>query len=113
VASFQPFVSSNGGGNVLYTNAEESENKDEYWVGTEKGLYIMNVKTGFFQHYVQSFDENRKTINDNAVYKIFRNSQNVFFVGTFFGGVNVAKTRHIGFEAIYPDDKPVICREKP
>jgi ligand-binding sensor domain-containing protein len=109
---FQPFVSSNGVEMYYIRTLEESENKDEYWIGTEKGLYIMNVKTGFFQHYVQSFDENRKTINDNAVYKIFRNSQNVFFVGTYFGGVNVAKTRHIGFEAIYPDDKPGFLQGK-
>lgn len=109
---FLPFASSNGVEMYYIRTLEESENKDEYWIGTEKGLYILNMKTGFFQHYVQSFDENRKTINDNAVYKIFRNSQNVFFVGTYFGGVNVAKTRHIGFEAIYPDDKPGFLQGK-
>lgn len=85
---------------------EQGQNEHEYWVGTEKGLYIMNTANGAIQHYTQSFDENQKSISDNAVYKIFRNKQNVFFVGTYFGGVNIAKTKHIGFTAIYPDDKP-------
>ncbi|MBN2766062.1 MAG: response regulator [Paludibacteraceae bacterium] len=102
---FLPFLSSNGVEMYYVRTVEEGQHKDEYWVGTEKGLYILNVKTGYFQHYVQSFDQSRKTINDNAIYKVYRNTQNVFFVGTYFGGVNVAKTRHIGFEAIYPDDK--------
>lgn len=85
---------------------EEGLNENEYWIGTEKGLYIMNTATGLTQHYIQSFDDNQKSINDNAVYKIYKNKQNVFFVGTYFGGVNIARTRHIGFMAIYPDDKP-------
>jgi signal transduction histidine kinase/ligand-binding sensor domain-containing protein/DNA-binding response OmpR family regulator len=104
--TFLPLASSSEVDMYYIRSIEEGENKDEYWVGTEKGLYILNVKTGLSQHYVQSFDENRKTINDNAVYKIYRNNQNVFFVGTYFGGVNIAKTKHIGFNAIYPDDKP-------
>ena len=102
---FKPFLSSNGVGMYYVRTIEEGENQDEYWVGTEKGLYIINVRTGVFQHYSQSFDENRRTINDNAVYKVFRNKQNVFFIGTYFGGVNIAKTKNIGFSAIYPDDK--------
>lgn len=104
-ANFKPFLSSNNIGMYYVRTIEEGENKDEYWVGTEKGLYTINIKTGVFQLYIQSFDENRKTINDNAIYKIYRNKQNVFFVGTYFGGVNIAKTKHNGFNAIYPDDK--------
>lgn len=101
-----PVISSNGVEMYYIRTIEEGENPNEYWVGTEKGLYVINVQTGYFEHYTQSFDGHRKTINDNAIYKIFRNKQNVFFVGTYFGGVNIAKTRHIGFNAIYPEDKP-------
>lgn len=104
--NFTPFVSSNGVEMYYIRTIEESENPNEYWVGTEKGLYILNIQTGYFTHYTQSFDYNRKTINDNAIYKIYRNRQNVFFVGTYFGGVNIAKMQHTGFNAVYPDDKP-------
>jgi signal transduction histidine kinase/ligand-binding sensor domain-containing protein/DNA-binding response OmpR family regulator len=102
---FSPFASSNGTEMYYIRTIEEGEDPNEYWVGTEKGLYVLNIQSGYFQHYVQSFDENFKTINDNAIYKICRNQQNVYFVGTYFGGVNITKTQNIGFNAIYPNDK--------
>jgi len=83
---------------------EEGQNPNEYWIGTEKGLYVLNTLNAHFEHYTQSYDLAKKTINDNAVYKIFRNKQGVFFVGTYFGGVNIAKTQRVGFNAIYPNN---------
>jgi signal transduction histidine kinase/ligand-binding sensor domain-containing protein/DNA-binding response OmpR family regulator len=104
--TFSPFYSSNGVEMYYIRTIEEGEDPNEYWIGTEKGLYILNIQSGYFTHYTQSFDYNRKTLNDNAVYKIYRNRQNVFFVGTYFGGVNIARVQHSGFNAVYPDDKP-------
>jgi len=103
---FEPFVSSNKVEMYYIRTIEEGKNPNEYWVGTEKGLYVINITTGFFEHYVQTFDPNRKSINDNAIYKVFRNDRNVFFIGTYFGGVNIAKSGHFGFNAYFPDDKP-------
>ncbi|HEY6915870.1 MAG TPA: two-component regulator propeller domain-containing protein, partial [Paludibacter sp.] len=103
-ATFSPFVPSNKVDMYFIRTIEEGENPNEYWIGTEKGLYILNIQSGHFEHYTQSFDVARKTINDNAVYTIYRNRQNVFFVGTYFGGVNIAKRRRTGFNAIYPND---------
>ncbi len=102
--TFSPFVPSNKVDMYFIRTIEEGENPNEYWIGTEKGLYVLNIQSGHFEHYTQSFDIVRKTINDNAVYKIYRNRQNVFFVGTYFGGVNIAKSRRTGFNAIYPND---------
>ncbi|HEX3006774.1 MAG TPA: response regulator [Bacteroidales bacterium] len=85
---------------------EESNIPGEYWIGTESGLYVIHVNTNSYEHYTQSFDNKHKTINDNAVYKIFRARQDIFFAGTYFGGVNIAHTRNMGFNAIIPDDKP-------
>lgn len=84
---------------------EQSETPGEYWVGTESGLYIINTIKNEFIHYKQSFDHKNKTINDNAVYKIYRNKLGVFFIGTYFGGVNVASKKNIGFNAVLPEDK--------
>ncbi|MDR2626552.1 MAG: response regulator [Dysgonamonadaceae bacterium] len=85
---------------------EESGFPNEYWVGTENGLYIINTKTNDCEHYMQSFDEKHKTLNDNAVYKIYRSRQGIFFIGTYFGGINIANTNRIGFNAVLPDDRP-------
>ncbi len=85
---------------------EESEKPGEYWIGTENGLYIIDIETNKRTHYTQSFDSKHKTINDNAIYKIYRNKQGTFFIGTYFGGVNIANKHQIGFNAVLPDDKP-------
>lgn len=101
---FSPFLSSNKVDMYFVRTIEDGQNPNEYWVGTEKGLYVLNVQNGHFEHYNQSFDIAKKTINDNAIYKIYRNKQNVFFVGTYFGGVNIAKTQRVGFNAIFPNN---------
>jgi len=78
----------------------------EYWIGTESGLYVVNVKNGKYDHYTQSFNKQNQTINDNAIYKIYRNRQGVYFLGTYFGGVNIVNTRSFGFNSILPSDLP-------
>jgi len=103
---FSSFGSSNKVEMNFIRTIEEGQNPNEYWVGTEKGLYILNIQNGHFEHYTQSFDWAQKTINDNAVYKVYKNRQDVFFVGTYFGGVNIAKTQQVGFNAIFPNDNP-------
>lgn len=101
---FSPFLSSNKVDMYFIRTIEAGQNANEYWVGTEKGLYVLNIQNGHFEHYTQSFDLAKKAINDNAVYKIYCNKQNVFFVGTYFGGVNIAKTQRVGFSAIFPNN---------
>jgi len=101
---FTPFLSSNKVNMYFIRTIEDGQNPNEYWVGTEKGLYVLNIQSGHFEHYTQSFDLTKKTINDNAIYKVFKNRQNVFFVGTYFGGVNIAKTQRVGFNTISPDN---------
>jgi len=101
---FSPFLSSNNVNMYFIRTIEDGQNPNEYWIGTEKGLYVLNIQSGHFEHYTQSFDLTKKTINDNAVYKVFKNKQNVFFVGTYFGGVNIAKTQRVGFNAMFPDN---------
>jgi len=103
---FSPVTFTNGTEMYYIRTIEEGNSADEYWVGTEKGLFIFNIKTGYIQHFVQSIDKSRKTLNDNAIYKIFKNKQKVIFIGTYFGGVNISKTRNLGFEAIFPNEKP-------
>lgn len=84
---------------------EEGVADGEYWIGTERGLYVINTQTNTCEHYTQSFDDKQKTINDNAIYKIYRNNLDIFFIGTYFGGVNVANMRDVGFHTIFPDDR--------
>ncbi len=83
--------------------AEDSNGK--YWIGTEKGLFIYDFKQGTYENYIQSFDPTLASINDNAIYKIFRSRENIMWIGTYFGGLNYYKPALPGFEKIKPGIK--------
>ncbi|MFB6340328.1 two-component regulator propeller domain-containing protein [Saccharicrinis sp. FJH62] len=91
---------------------EEGNSADEYWIGTEKGLFVINIKNKSIDNYSQFFDPSLKTIDDNAVYKVYKNRQNVYFIGTYFGGVNIANRQDIGFHAVLPRDSKGSLRGK-
>lgn len=87
--------------NVIRTVAED--HKNNLWIGTESGLFIFDKKTKKFSHHTQSFDNSSYTLNDKAIYSIFRSRENIMWMGTYFGGVNYVKPREIGFYKMMPD----------
>lgn len=103
---FEPFAFDRNEEMYFVRTIEEGRSPNEYWIGTEKGLYVLNIKSGTLANYIQKFDINEYSINDNAVYKVFKNKEGVFFMGTYFGGVNIASPSAYGFTSVYPDDKP-------
>ena len=90
----------------LIRNIAEADHSGEYWVGSENGLFLVNIHTGEYTRYSQTFESTGKTINDNAVYKIFRSKQNIYWIGTYFGGVNVLNSRSNGFHVLLPSEQP-------
>lgn len=58
------------------------------WIGTEDGLYIYSPETGYLAHYRQNYND-RYSLNDNAIYTIFRDREDNMLVGTYFGGINI------------------------
>lgn len=77
----------------------------KYWIGTEKGLFIYDHESGSIEHYMQSFDPSIFSINDNAIYKIFRSRENIMWLGTYFGGLNFSEPLLPGFKTIQPGIK--------
>lgn len=90
----------------LIRTMTEADGKDEYWIGSENGLFLINVRTGNYTRYCQSFESTGKTINDNAVYKVFKSRQGIYWIGTYFGGVNILNVRNNGFHVLEPSDQP-------
>lgn len=84
----------------------EEDSEGNHWIGTERGLFIYRQKDGEFEHYLQSFDQNATTINDNAIYKVFRSRENIMWLGTYFGGLNFTEPVSNGFKSIRPGIKP-------
>lgn len=73
------------------------------WIGTESGLYTYDVEKQSFDFYGQSFNPALKGLNDKAIYSIFRSSDDVMWIGTYFGGVNYARPYQKEFYRIYAD----------
>ena len=67
----------------------EDESGNNIWIGTENGLFIYDYTADFCEHYYKdSHKGNSGNINDNAVYSIFKSSDDIIWIGTFFGGIN-------------------------
>ncbi|MBN2484930.1 MAG: response regulator [Bacteroidales bacterium] len=94
------------GVNPVEDNFVRAINEDKngfLWIGTESGLYIYNVAKQQFTFYGQTFDNSIKGLNDKAIYSIFRSSDDVMWIGTYFGGVNFTSPYQKGFYNIYAD----------
>ncbi|HEY5463858.1 MAG TPA: two-component regulator propeller domain-containing protein [Hanamia sp.] len=93
---------------------------DEYWLGTENGIYIFNIKT--FQTKIVSKDySNPYSISDNVVSAISRDKEGGIWIGTFFGGVNYYSKQYNEFKKYFPEPDKIsisgnivheICKDK-
>jgi ligand-binding sensor domain-containing protein/signal transduction histidine kinase/DNA-binding response OmpR family regulator len=75
------------------------------YVGTEKGLNILDIPTGEFVAYTNQGND-PLSISDNAVYSIFTDKGGTTWLGTFFGGVNYFNEKASVFELYYPTGDP-------
>lgn len=66
------------------------------WIGTEDGLYIYYPDTRKFTHYKQNYNE-KFSLNDNAIYSIFRDREGNMLIGTYFGGINIYSSSYKQF----------------
>lgn len=74
--------------------------KDVYWVASESGIYIINLKTGQL-HNIRQQDSNPYTISDNAVYALYKDKEGGIWCGTYFGGINYYHERHSYFKKYF------------
>ncbi|MDR2626784.1 MAG: hybrid sensor histidine kinase/response regulator, partial [Dysgonamonadaceae bacterium] len=63
------------------------DGKGKIWLGTEKGITILNPD-GTVEKLQQDF-VNKNKLNDNAIYAILCDTDDNIWVGTYFGGINV------------------------
>jgi ligand-binding sensor domain-containing protein/signal transduction histidine kinase/CheY-like chemotaxis protein len=87
--------------NVIRVIAEDSDKK--LWIGTESGLFIYNRAQQVFQYFTQSFDQSSTSLSDKAIYAIYKSREGIMWIGTYFGGVNIARPREKGFKSLMAD----------
>lgn len=97
---------------MYFVHDIEEDQDGKLWIGTESGLFIYDPVIGNFEHYQQSFDHSLASLNDNAIYKVFRSRENIMWIGTYFGGLNYWEPFKTAFNQIQPGLKPTELKGK-
>lgn len=75
-------------------------NKDEYWIATQSGIYILNIKTGVYSNLKKNY-EDPYSLSDNIVHSLCMDHQGGIWAGTYFGGVNYFPKLNITFKKYF------------
>ncbi|MCU0456468.1 MAG: response regulator [Bacteroidales bacterium] len=78
---------------------------DEIWIGTESGIHIFNLKSGYVTN-LQKVTTDPFSISNNAVRTIVKDKEGGIWLGTFYGGVNYLPQPNKTFEKYYPTGLP-------
>jgi len=76
-------------------------NKDEYWIATQSGIYILNIKTDASVNLTKQYDD-PYSLSDNIVHALCRDKEGGIWAGTYFGGVNYYPKQDIVFKKYFP-----------
>lgn len=79
-----------------------NQSADEYWLGTEAGLCIYNLKTRNYRYVNKEFS-NPYSITDNVISAVYRDKEGGIWVGTYFGGVNYYSRQFNNFQKYFPE----------
>jgi ligand-binding sensor domain-containing protein/signal transduction histidine kinase len=95
---------------ILTYNADKTEifvrnfvqtSTNEFWIATESGIFIYNIKTGKFTNLQKKYNDSY-SISDNAVYTFCQDMEGGIWAGTYFGGVNYYPKPHTFFKKYFP-----------
>ncbi len=96
--------------NLLTYNADKTDitvmdilntEKDEYWIATQSGIYIMDLKSNRY-NYISKKHEDPYSLSNNIVQSLFKDRQGGIWASTYFGGVNYFSTRQMIFKKYFP-----------
>ena len=69
----------------IYVRTFIKRNENEYWIGTETGIYIYNTQTGSVSHLQREYD-NPYSISDNVVYALCQDGKEGYGSGLILAG---------------------------
>lgn len=73
---------------------------DIYWIATESGIFVYNIKTGAYTNLRKNFSD-PYAISDNAVYAFAKDREGGIWTGTYFGGVNYYPKPYTSFDKFF------------
>lgn len=78
---------------------------EEIWLGTESGIHIYNLESGFVRNFRMTGTD-PFSLSNNAVRTITGDREGGIWIGTFYGGVNYLPREDKVFEKYYPTGIP-------
>jgi ligand-binding sensor domain-containing protein/signal transduction histidine kinase len=85
----------------IYARDFIQSSPDEYWIATESGIFIYNLKNETFTNLKKNYDD-PYSISDNAVYTLCRDAEGSIWAGTYFGGLNYYPQKNSVFKKYFP-----------
>lgn len=85
----------------IYVRSFIRRSEDEYWIGTETGIYIYNSRTGSVTHLQREYDD-PYSVSDNVIFAFCRDREGGLWIGTYLGGINYLPERFVLFEKFFP-----------
>ena len=98
---FIPCLEVGDDGKELFVRCIMKSDNNELWVGTETGLYIIDLLTERHQNLKHSYND-PYSLSDNAIHSLYQDREGGIWVGTFFGGVCYFNKAFSQFEKYYP-----------
>lgn len=89
---------------IIINTAQLFENED-IWLGSESGIHIYNLRTGFVKT-LRMVPTDPFSLSNNAIRFLYRDRECGIWIGTFYGGVNYLPNENKPFEKFYPTGLP-------
>jgi ligand-binding sensor domain-containing protein/signal transduction histidine kinase/DNA-binding response OmpR family regulator len=98
---YRDIITVNQEGSGIYVRTFIRRNENEYWIGTETGIYIYNSRNGTVTHLQREYD-NPYSISDNVIHAFCQDREGGLWVGTYLGGLNYLPEKYVFFEKLFP-----------
>ncbi len=76
--------------------------ENEYWIGTETGIYIYNATDRKTIRLEKEYD-NHYSISDNVIFTFCKDREGGLWIGTYFGGLNYYPKPFTTFQKYFPE----------
>lgn len=84
---------------------------NEVWLGTQNGLYIINMISGS-QTLLREANDGRSNLSNSTIYTLFTDRDGNMWVGTMYGGINFFQRNGFRFDRYTSGQMPSSLRSK-
>ena len=98
--TYEDVLSLNPDRTPIYVRDIMHYQEDEYWLATESGIFIYDLKKGL-KEQLRKDRNDPFSLSDNAVYTLTKDKEGGVWAGTYFGGVNYYIKENTFFQKIF------------